>query len=56
MMRPSGSEDVYKRQLVTKGVPFRDAYAVSGQLVRLCVERGETLDTLPLEEYRKRCV
>ena len=39
--------------LVTKGVPFRDAYAVSGQLVRLCVERGETLDTLPLEEYRK---
>ena len=39
--------------LVTKGVPFRDAYAVSGQLVRLCVERGETLDTLPLEEYQK---
>ena len=39
--------------LVSKGVPFRDAYAVSGQLVRLCVERGETLDTLPLEEYQK---
>ena len=39
--------------LVSKGVPFRDAYAISGQLVRLCVEKGETLDTLPLEEYRK---
>ena len=39
--------------LVSKGVHFRDAYAVSGQLVRLCVERGETLDTLPLEEYQK---
>ncbi|HIV29426.1 MAG TPA: argininosuccinate lyase [Candidatus Pullichristensenella excrementipullorum] len=39
--------------LVSKGVPFRDAYAISGQLVRLCVERGETLDTLPIEEYQK---
>ncbi|HIS02692.1 MAG TPA: argininosuccinate lyase [Candidatus Pullichristensenella avicola] len=39
--------------LVSKGVPFRDAYAISGRLVRLCVEKGETLDTLPLEEYRK---
>ena len=39
--------------LVSKGLPFRDAYAISGQLVRLCVEKGETLDTLPLEEYRK---
>ena len=39
--------------LVSKGVPFRDAYAVSGRLVRLCVERGETLDTLPLAQYRQ---
>ena len=39
--------------LVGRGVPFRDAYAVSGKLVRLCAQRGETLDALPLEEYRK---
>jgi len=39
--------------LVGKGVPFRDAYQVSGALVRLCVEKGATLETLPLSEYQK---
>lgn len=38
--------------LTRKGVPFRDAYNVSGKLVRLCIEKGETLETLPLAEYR----
>ena len=39
--------------LVSKGVPFRDAYAVAGRLVRTCVEAGQTLETLPLEVYRR---
>lgn len=39
--------------LVKKGMPFRDAYGVVGRLVALCVERGVTLDALPLDDYRK---
>ena len=39
--------------LVKKGMPFRDAYGVVGRLVALCVERGVTLDALPLDGYRK---
>ncbi len=36
-----------------KGVPFRDAYQITGELVALCIERGFTLETLPLTEYQK---
>ena len=39
--------------LVKKGMPFRAAYKLVGQLVALCIERGEVLETLPLEEYKK---
>lgn len=39
--------------LTKKGVPFRDAYKCTGQLVALCIEKGLTLETLPLEEYQK---
>ncbi len=39
--------------LTKKGVPFRDAYKATGTLVHLCIERGVTLDTLPLDEYKK---
>ena len=39
--------------LVKKGLPFRDAYKITGTLVAVCIDRGETLDTLPLEEYKK---
>jgi len=38
--------------LVKKGLPFREAYTVVGRLVRLCIQRGETLETLPLEDYQ----
>ena len=38
--------------LTKKGVPFRDAYGVSGKLVNRCIELNTTLDQLPLEEYR----
>lgn len=39
--------------LTKKGVPFRDAYKVTGGLVAQCIEKGLTLETLPLEDYQK---
>ncbi|MBQ3692568.1 MAG: argininosuccinate lyase [Clostridia bacterium] len=41
--------------LVKKGLPFRDAYKATGELVAKCIESGLTLETLPIEEYRKIC-
>ncbi|MBC8585905.1 argininosuccinate lyase [Youxingia wuxianensis] len=39
--------------LTKKGVPFRDAYKITGALVALCIREGLTLETLPLEEYQR---
>ena len=39
--------------LVNHGVPFRDAHGIIGQLVLLCIDKGISLDELPLEEYKK---
>ncbi len=41
--------------LVGKGLPFRDAYKVTGKLVAECIARGETLETLPLAQYQAAC-
>lgn len=41
--------------LVKKGLPFRDAYKATGTLVARCIELGETLETLPMEEYQTVC-
>ena len=41
--------------LTKKGVPFRDAYKATGELVALCIEKGTTLEDLPLEEYKNIC-
>ncbi len=41
--------------LVGKGLPFRDAYKAAGELVALCIDKGLTLETLPLEEYQTIC-
>jgi argininosuccinate lyase len=38
--------------LVKKGLPFRTAYKISGQIVAYCIENREVLDTLPLDTYR----
>ena len=38
--------------LVKKGLPFRSAYKISGQIVAQCIREGLVLETLPLEEYR----
>jgi argininosuccinate lyase len=41
--------------LVGKGLPFRDAYKATGELVALCIDKNLTLETLPIEEYQKVC-
>ena len=38
--------------LVKKGMPFREAYMIVGRLVNMCIKSGETLDTLPLKDFR----
>ena len=38
--------------LVKKGMPFREAYMIVGRLVNMCIKSGESLDTLPLKDFR----
>ncbi|MCH4034104.1 MAG: argininosuccinate lyase [Lachnospiraceae bacterium] len=39
--------------LVNKGVPFRDAHGIVGQLVLYCIDNGKALDDLSLEEFHR---
>ncbi|MGL5972761.1 MAG: argininosuccinate lyase, partial [Oscillospiraceae bacterium] len=39
--------------LVKNGVPFRNAYEITGKLVALCIDKKTTLENLDLEEYKK---
>ena len=41
--------------LVSRGLPFRDAYKATGELVARCIELNVDLETLPLSEYKKIC-
>ena len=41
--------------LVYKGLPFRDAYKATGMLVATCIDKGLTLETLPIEEFKAVC-
>lgn len=38
--------------LVNKGVPFRDAHGIVGQLVLFCIDKNMALDDMTLEEYK----
>lgn len=38
--------------LVKKGMPFRDAYKITGTIVADCIKNGLTLETYPLEKYK----
>ncbi|MBO4472404.1 MAG: argininosuccinate lyase [Clostridia bacterium] len=40
--------------LAKKGVPFREAYKIVGEIVRDATAKGVTLEEIPLEEYKKR--
>ena len=37
--------------LVKKGMPFRSAYKISGQLVAYCIQNNTVLEELPMETY-----
>ena len=39
--------------LVSKGVPFRDAYKITGNIILFCIDKSKSLETLSLEEYKK---
>ncbi len=39
--------------LVKKGLPFRTAYKISGEIVAQCIKENKILETLPLAEYKK---
>jgi len=38
--------------LVKKGMPFREAHAVSGTAVHQCIEQGKYLEDMTMEEYK----
>ena len=39
--------------LAKRGIPFRDAYKITGELVGYCIENGKTLNSLSLDEYKE---
>ena len=39
--------------IVGKGIPFRTAYKISGEIVAYCIKNDFVLETLPLETYKK---
>ena len=39
--------------LAKKGVPFRTAYKICGEIVAYCAENGKVLETLEIEEYKR---
>ena len=39
--------------LVKKGLPFREAYTIVGNLVGYCIKNGYTLEDLPLGKYQE---
>lgn len=38
--------------LAKRGVPFRTAYKLTGEIVAWCIEHGKTLEDMTLEEYK----
>lgn len=41
--------------LVKKGLAFRNAYKITGELVALCIDSNLVLETLPLDKYKAVC-
>lgn len=39
--------------LTKKGIPFRDAYRITGDIVAFCLAEGKTLETLSLDVYKR---
>lgn len=38
--------------LAKRGVPFRTAYKLTGEIVAWCIEKGKDLESMTLEEYK----
>ena len=38
--------------LTKRGMPFRSAYKICGEIVAECIKKSKTLDTLSMEEYK----
>ena len=41
--------------LTRKGLPFRTAYKITGQIVAYCIANSKTLETLSMPEYKEFC-
>ena len=41
--------------LTKKGVPFREAYKITGELVSYSIDNDKTLETLDISEYKQFC-
>ena len=41
--------------LVKKGIPFRTAYKISGNIVKECIDLNIILEEYPLEKYKEYC-
>ncbi len=41
--------------LVKKGMPFRDAYKITGEIVKECVDNRKSIEALSLSELKKHC-
>ena len=39
--------------LTRKGLPFRTAYKITGQIVAYCIANGKTLETMSIAEYKE---
>ncbi|NLK75201.1 MAG: argininosuccinate lyase [Clostridiales bacterium] len=39
--------------LVNKGIPFRDAHSIIGQLVLYCIDQNKSIEELSLEEFKQ---
>ena len=39
--------------LVKHGVPFRDAHSIIGHLVLTCIEKGNAIDEMSIEELKE---
>ena len=39
--------------LVKKGIPFRDAYKITGKIIAYCIDNEKNLENLTINEYKK---
>ena len=40
--------------LVRKGIPFREAYKITGEIIAYCIENNKNLENLTIDEYKQK--